>query len=57
LLKVVGWRSYSAAGLLMVDVSDDVGEGVSIGAFSSLTHPPGEVEAMDEVKLRLKPAV
>jgi hypothetical protein len=51
LLKAVGWRSYSAAGSLVVDVSDDVGEGLSIEVLS------GEVEAMDEVKLKLDLAV
>jgi hypothetical protein len=51
MLKAVGWRSYSAAGSLVVDVSDVVGEGLSIGVSS------GEVKAMDEVKLRLDPAV
>jgi hypothetical protein len=51
LLKAVGWRSYSAAGSLVVNVSDDVGEGLSIGVASE------EAEAMDELKLRLDPAV
>jgi hypothetical protein len=55
LLKEVGW-SYSTAGPLNVDVPD-VEKGVSIGIPSFLTCTSGEVEAMDEAKLRLEPAV